>query len=80
MVDLLMLPFLCLLEGICKCVIYIRFAFKAMLLFMIWVCFVPMWDMIALTFQIVAWIVCTYFKWRTPHLKLGKYLVLYSKW
>ena len=80
MVDLLLFPVICLLECISKCRIHIMFAFKAVFLFMIWASVVPLWDMVALTFQIIAWIVCTVFHWRTPHLALGKYLVLYSTW
>lgn len=75
MVDLLMLPFLCLLESMCKTWVYFWFVAGLMLKFALWLIIVPAWDVLMLAI----WMICKIFKLGTPKLTWGKYLTLKLK-
>lgn len=79
-VDLLIFPFVCFLEWVCKG--WFRFWRIAWWTVKVtaWLIIVPAWDMVVLGFQIMAWIICKIFKQRTPRLKWGKHLMIYSTW
>jgi len=79
-VDLLIFPFVCILEWIYK--EWLRF-WKVTwwtIKFMAWLLTVPIWDAVVLSFQIIAWVICKLFKCQPPHLKVGKRLMIFSTW
>lgn len=79
-VDLLLFPVICMIEGICK---LFHSLWRGGLFFMkcaALVGFVPIWDAAMLTLTLALWILCKIFRQRTPKVKWGRYLMCHPTW